>query len=425
MTNFIQPKSNIFLNLEKYHNNSPKLWINIIIVSLLIHLGILTTLIRLINQNQPFNKTENIEVPIDIITVTGQEDQPQTSSLSSEKLDEIVTKNKLLEEQLSTVQDTPEVINPNTTRENPSKPSPIARENQPEETRRNTPQPSPIARENQPEETRRNTPQPSPIATENQPEETRVNTPQPSPIARENQPEETRVNTPQPSPIATENQPEETRVNTPQPSPIARENQPEETRVNTPQPSPIARENQPEETRRNTPQPNPITRENQPEETRVNTPQPSPIAKVPSSVTPTPITTETETALKPSSTIGLIARIQSLKIVYPERDVPTKIAQSSQENQTLSNIDYLTSQGINIDSEIAIEVVVIIQSNGKAMLVSDTDLTKVLRGNLNIQQAEQLATEIIKKWRFEPTYMGNQPVDRDYFLQIQLSPIQN
>jgi hypothetical protein len=84
--------------------------------------------------------------------------------------------------------------------------------------------------------------------------------------------------------------------------------------------------------------------------------------------------------------------------------------------------DYLTQLGISLNQVLELKVVVIVRSNGEATFVKVHP--QALPGNISTKTADQLASKIVEQLRFDPTYMENKPVDRDYNLLITITPSQ-
>ena len=102
-------------------------------------------------------------------------------------------------------------------------------------------------------------------------------------------------------------------------------------------------------------------------------------------------------------------------------DKGDKLAQLKEGNRQLPK-DYLTQVGISLNQVLELKVVVIVMSNGEATVVKLPP--QALPGNISPKTAEQLAGKIVEQLRFDPTYMENKPVDRDYNLLITITPSQ-
>lgn len=84
--------------------------------------------------------------------------------------------------------------------------------------------------------------------------------------------------------------------------------------------------------------------------------------------------------------------------------------------------DYLTQLGISLNQVLELKVVVLVMSNGEATVLKLPP--QALPGNITPKTAEQLARKIVEQLSFNPTYMENKPVDRDYKLLITITPSQ-
>lgn len=109
------------------------------------------------------------------------------------------------------------------------------------------------------------------------------------------------------------------------------------------------------------------------------------------------------------------------EILHPnDPNYNDKLASLLEGNSQLSAAE-LKPLGITLDRDLALRVVVIIESTGKATLV---DLPhQDPPGTLSDDKAKQLADKSIAKLRFNPTLMDGKPVDRDYSLTLKISPI--
>ncbi len=108
------------------------------------------------------------------------------------------------------------------------------------------------------------------------------------------------------------------------------------------------------------------------------------------------------------------------EILHPnDPNYNDKLASFLEGNSQLSAAE-LKPLGITLERDLALRVVVIIESTGKATLVRLPP--QELPGNLSAEQAKQLANKSIAKLRFSPTLMAGKPVDRDYTLTLKISP---
>lgn len=173
------------------------------------------------------------------------------------------------------------------------------------------------------------------------------------------------------------------------------------------------------------------------------TKSPQPSKEPPNSTTPTPSSPEssegttqdtkktTDSASpKNQSSGGFIATINQLNIVSsgggsiinPQANPGDQVATIQNPSQPLS-IDELTALGITLEQPLVVQVVVLINDQGKAEVIPDK--TQVQQGKLNPEQAETLAQEIITHWQFSPTYMAGKPVYAAYSLTLAINPPAN
>jgi hypothetical protein len=110
------------------------------------------------------------------------------------------------------------------------------------------------------------------------------------------------------------------------------------------------------------------------------------------------------------------------EILHPnDPNYNDKLASLLEGNSQLSAAE-LKPLGITVDQDLALRVVVIIESTGKATLAK-LPWPQKQAGNLSVDKATQLADKSIAKLRFNPTLMDGKPVDRDYSLTLKISPI--
>lgn len=98
-----------------------------------------------------------------------------------------------------------------------------------------------------------------------------------------------------------------------------------------------------------------------------------------------------------------------------------QLATSKQTNTQLSNNE-LTQLGISLEQAVELKMVILINRTGEAIVYSPS--IQVLRGNISQNTAKQLVRKLVAQWRFKPTVMEGQPVDRDYNLTLTISPSQ-
>ena len=97
-------------------------------------------------------------------------------------------------------------------------------------------------------------------------------------------------------------------------------------------------------------------------------------------------------------------------------DIPGKLAKPYQQEKPFNYIP-LPSSKETTNQVVVLQVMVLIDNTGKAKVQS----TQVLQGSKTID-SQQLAQDLIKDWKFEPAYQGNQPVDSLLRVVLTLKP---
>jgi hypothetical protein len=136
---------------------------------------------------------------------------------------------------------------------------------------------------------------------------------------------------------------------------------------------------------------------------------------------PPPISPPGPTSPNPQPGGSFRATIGGLGLTVPDKDVPTKPAGLQSGNTTQFPTDYLTVLGINTNQSLVLKAKVLIDSTGKPTVLPNT--AELSPGNISKGKAEQLAKEIIEKWTFSPTYMGSEPVDQAYNIELNLNQL--
>lgn len=113
-----------------------------------------------------------------------------------------------------------------------------------------------------------------------------------------------------------------------------------------------------------------------------------------------------------------VAKMSNFGLTNPNRDIPDQLALPLPANKTEFSAEELNLKGIDLPEELVLKVVVLIDSNGKPELLAD--YIQVQQGNISIEQAQQLAQQVIRNWLFAPTYMAGQPVWQAYRFQLTI-----
>lgn len=145
----------------------------------------------------------------------------------------------------------------------------------------------------------------------------------------------------------------------------------------------------------------------------IQTPLPSPLPL------PPPIEPPASSILEESvSKDSFLAKISQFGLTNPNRDIPDQLAIPLPANKTEFSAEELNLTGIDLSEELVLKVVVLIDSKGKPELLPD--YIQVQQGNISIDQAQQLAQQVIRNWLFSPTYMAGQPVWQAYRFQLTI-----
>lgn len=339
------------------HSDPPGLWLGVTLVSITFHIWLLWALRSAVWAEKAGNVEETI-VPIEAIAIAPEApilQSPPNPAPNSANTSSSVSPAPQ-KQQVFTKKEVPQLQKRQTPR--PQKTTPQPRKQQvPSQKKISQPQKqqSPPAK---------NTPQPQhkPSA--------------PSP-PKNNPPSPTSPETPTPSP------------KTPTPSP-----QPDDSLLKPPLQSSLLE-----------PPPKPLIPSPPAPNASPTPPPPSPVSDA--SPTPPP---------SPVSGNRFIATLGAPQLTQPDRDIPDRLARRKQNEKQFDAIDYLTPLGIEFKGELAIEVVAIIDENGKPSIYPQS--IKVLAGYISSAKAAELATKIIEQWQFEPTYMGGQPIPQEYFLRL-------
>ncbi|MEM9538125.1 MAG: hypothetical protein AAGA60_01290 [Cyanobacteria bacterium P01_E01_bin.42] len=346
-----------------HHSDPPGLWIGVTLVSIALHLGLLWMLRSAVSEEKSGNVEEAI-VSIETIAIAPEE--PKTQS--------------------------PPVPKPNPNRALPQNPSPVSPPPQPSPQKQETP-PQKVA----PPSQKQVTPPPKKTAPAQKQQVTPTKVASPPQKKTSSPKNNSRPQAPAPSP-------------TPTPAPVPTPT-PSATPAPAPTPAPIP-----------TPTPAPVpTPSPQPEKPSPQPPmQSSVLEPPPKPLTPTPNTSPTPDP-PPAPDVSpngdrFIATVGTPRLTHPDRDIPDRLARRKENEKELNAIDYLIPLGIEIEREFAIEVVVVIETDGKPTVYPQS--IKVLSGNISPERAAQFAKKVIEQWRFEPTYMGEQPIPQEYFLRL-------
>ncbi|WP_287358793.1 hypothetical protein [Moorena sp. SIO3B2] len=146
----------------------------------------------------------------------------------------------------------------------------------------------------------------------------------------------------------------------------------------------------------------------------IQTPLPSPLP-LPPPIQPPASSIPEESASKDS----FLAKMSNFGLTNPNHDIPDQLALPLPANQTEFSAQELNLTGIDLSEELVLKVVVLIYANGKPELLPD--YIQVRQGNISIEQAQQLAQQVIRDWLFAPTYMAGQAVVQAYRFQLTIS----
>ncbi len=233
----------------------------------------------------------------------------------------------------------------------------------------------------------------------------------------------TSVNTPPrrtstPSSTRTDSQPTPTQKRSPATQPVQKPSPGTDTQSQLPSPSPSQNPSPGTDTQNQSPSPNPAQNPSPGTGTQNQSPSPNPAQN------PSPGTTpQTPPVTNPQEGGGFNASLGELSL-SGGNDIPDKGRQCKTPNDNKKSFsqDELKQLGVNLDQVLVLNVVVVIETNGKAEV--EPKFTEVVQGNISPDKAVQLATEVIKSWQFEPacTYMEGKPVPYPYYVKLTISP---
>ncbi len=150
----------------------------------------------------------------------------------------------------------------------------------------------------------------------------------------------------------------------------------------------------------------------------------------PSSTASSPATSPSPTSSSPSPTPtksesggGFIARLGELSLSNKNdiNDIGKQCSIPENNQQNFAH-DYVKQLGVNLDQVLVLKAILVIETNGTANV--EPQFTQVLQGNISVDKAAQLASQVIKSWQFERncTYMGGKPVPYPYYVQLTIRP---
>ncbi|NEO33100.1 MAG: hypothetical protein F6K36_22280 [Symploca sp. SIO3C6] len=121
---------------------------------------------------------------------------------------------------------------------------------------------------------------------------------------------------------------------------------------------------------------------------------------------------------------GFLVSLSDLRLSVADRDIPTQLAQPKIERQEFTAADYGLDLDFNIDSDLVLEVLLIIDHRGIPSMLPE-EPPQVLQGasKMRAEELMQLVEVIIDEWEFEPTYMEHGAVDQAYYVKLAISPL--
>ena len=119
---------------------------------------------------------------------------------------------------------------------------------------------------------------------------------------------------------------------------------------------------------------------------------------------------------QPQQSGGIVATLSNIRDANRGKDIPEKLAKPYQQEKQFDYIP-LPSSKETTKQVVVLQVVVLIDDTGKPEVQS----TQVLQGSKTID-SQQLAQDVIKDWKFEPAYQGNQPVSSLLQVVLTLQP---
>lgn len=118
---------------------------------------------------------------------------------------------------------------------------------------------------------------------------------------------------------------------------------------------------------------------------------------------------------------GLVATIiGNPQITNTKIDIPDQYARPKQTQKQLPSVGYLTTSQLNLNQKLRLKLIVLIDPTGKSELAPNP--IEISGASVNPDIVRKLATEIINQWEFEPTYMEGHPVMQAYYLTLEISP---
>ena len=214
-----------------------------------------------------------------------------------------------------------------------------------------------------------------------------------------------------------------TSVNTPprrtsSPSSTRTDSQPTPTKKLAPATQPVQKPSPGTDPEKRSPSPNPSQNPSPGTGTESQSPSANPAQN------PSPGTNpQTPPATSPQEGGGFYASLDELSL-SDGNDIPDKGRQckTPNDNKKKFSQDELKQLGVNLDQVLVLNVLVVIEIDGKAEV--NPKFTEVVQGNISADKAVQLATEVIKSWQFERacTYMEGKPVPYPYSVNLTISP---
>lgn len=236
---------------------------------------------------------------------------------------------------------------------------------------------------------------------------------------------------PAPTPTSTIIAPSQTKV-IPTPSPqntVTSSNQPQAIPTPSPTPLPTPNPNQQPLDEINSTEPNLIGDSvDEPIPTPSSFPNPTPETPSPSPIASGSIESAKQENLPESEQQGggFLVNLSDLRLSVTDRDIPTQLAQPKTNRQEFAPADYGLDLEFNLDSDLVLEVLLIIDYRGVPIILPE-EPPQILQGSINMNAAElmHLVQVIIERWEFEPTYMEQETVDQAYYVKLAISPPSN
>jgi len=114
---------------------------------------------------------------------------------------------------------------------------------------------------------------------------------------------------------------------------------------------------------------------------------------------------------------SLVATLSNPRLANGGTDVPDKLATPQQQERRFSGLTYPAKVGMNFDQAIVLQVLLLIDNKGQATVQA----TKTLQGGAGVD-AEFVAREMIKDWKFEPATQAGQAVDSLLEVTLTVNP---